>query len=95
MLTGLSTDFLGERLLSVLQTESVNCQLIVRKHAPTTLGFVQHDASGVPSYAFMAMGPLTAYSRRRMWMSIWMRQAVSIWVPIPLWPSRQRIPIWL
>lgn len=56
MLTGLSTDFLGERLLASLQSEGVNTELIVRKQAPTTLGFVQQDAAGVPSYAFYGNG---------------------------------------
>ena len=56
MLTGLSTDFLGERLLSVLEAEKVGCHLIARKDAPTTLGFVQHDAEGIPSYAFYGNG---------------------------------------
>ncbi|TXH60558.1 MAG: carbohydrate kinase, partial [Thiothrix sp.] len=56
MLTGLSTDFLGERLLASLQSEGVNTGLIVRKQAPTTLGFVQQDAAGVPSYAFYGNG---------------------------------------
>jgi len=56
MLTGLSTDFLGERLLASLQSEGVNTQLIARKQAPTTLGFVQQDAVGVPSYAFYGNG---------------------------------------
>lgn len=56
MLTGLSTDFLGERLLAVLQDEGVDTRLIARKAAPTTLGFVQHDADGIPSYAFYGNG---------------------------------------
>lgn len=56
MLTGLSTDFLGERLLASLQSEGVKTDLIARKQAPTTLGFVQQDAAGVPSYAFYGNG---------------------------------------
>lgn len=56
MLTGLSTDFLGERLLASLQSEGVKTHLIARKQAPTTLGFVQQDAAGVPSYAFYSNG---------------------------------------
>lgn len=56
MLTGLSTDFLGERLLASLQSEGVKTHLIARKDAPTTLGFVQQDAAGVPSYAFYGNG---------------------------------------
>lgn len=56
MLTGLSTDFLGERLLASLQSEGVKTHLIARKQAPTTLGFVQQDAAGVPSYAFYGNG---------------------------------------
>ena len=56
MLTGLSTDFLGERLLASLQSEGVKTHLIARKQAPTTLGFVQQDVAGVPSYAFYGNG---------------------------------------
>ncbi len=56
MLTGLSTDFLGERLLASLQSEGVKTHLIARKQAPTTLGLVQQDAAGVPSYAFYGNG---------------------------------------
>ncbi len=56
MLTGISTDFLGERLLTVLKAENVTTDLIARKDAPTTLGFVQHAADGVPSYAFYGNG---------------------------------------
>ncbi|HPE59020.1 MAG: carbohydrate kinase [Thiothrix sp.] len=56
LLTGLSTDFLGQRLLAVLEAEKVSTRLIVRKPAPTTLGFVQHGEDGVPAYAFYGEG---------------------------------------
>ncbi|HPQ94244.1 MAG: carbohydrate kinase [Thiothrix sp.] len=56
LLTGLSTDFLGQRLLAVLVAERVSTHLIARKQAPTTLGFVQHGEDGVPAYAFYGTG---------------------------------------
>ncbi|WP_020394693.1 carbohydrate kinase family protein [Thiolinea disciformis] len=56
MLTGLSSDFLGERLMAVLQSEQVATHWITRKPAPTTLGFVQHGEDGVPAYAFYGNG---------------------------------------
>lgn len=56
LLTGVSTDFLGERLMAVLQAEQVFVDLIARKSAPTTLGFIQKNAVGVPSYAFYGEG---------------------------------------
>lgn len=56
MLTGLSSDFLGDRLLAVLESEQISSQYITRKQAPTTLGFVQHGADGVPAYAFYGNG---------------------------------------
>jgi len=56
LLSGLANDFLGEHLHAVLEQEGVSTRLIARKTAPTTLSFVQHDADGVPSYAFYGNG---------------------------------------
>ncbi len=56
LLTGLSTDFFGERLDAVLRSENVSTDLLARKAAPTTLGFVQKDDQGVASYAFYNNG---------------------------------------
>nr|CAA6828046.1 MAG: Fructokinase (EC [uncultured Thiotrichaceae bacterium] len=56
LLTGLSTDFFGERLDAVLRSENVSTDFLARKAAPTTLGFVQKDDQGVPSYAFYNNG---------------------------------------
>ncbi|MEZ5478005.1 MAG: PfkB family carbohydrate kinase [Thiolinea sp.] len=56
LLTGVSTDFFGDRLQAVLEAEQVSTRYIARKHAPTTLGFVQRDANGLPSYAFLREG---------------------------------------
>jgi fructokinase len=50
---GLSTDFLGERLVAVLRREGVNTSLVLRYRAPTTLSLVGHDAAGQPAYAFL------------------------------------------
>ncbi|MBK8453048.1 MAG: carbohydrate kinase [Thiofilum sp.] len=56
LLTGLSNDFLGQRLKSVLEQEQVNTQYLIPKSAPTTLGFIEHGADGVPHYAFYGNG---------------------------------------
>lgn len=56
LLTGLSTDFLGERLATVLAAENVSDRLIVRKPAPTTLGLVSLSRDGAPAYAFYGDG---------------------------------------
>lgn len=56
LLTGVSTDFFGDRLQSVLQAENVSTDLLSRKSGPTTLGFVQKDEEGIPSYAFYGNG---------------------------------------
>lgn len=52
LLTQISSGFMGQRLMSALQTEGVNTQAVQRSDAPTTLSLVGLDAHGVPSYAF-------------------------------------------
>jgi fructokinase len=52
----LSDGFLGDRLLQALHDEAVDTACTVRVAAPTTLGLVGLDASGVPSYAFYGEG---------------------------------------
>lgn len=49
---GVSTGFLGERLMQALHDESVDTCCTVRSAAPVTLSLVGVDAQGVPSYAF-------------------------------------------
>ncbi len=56
LLTGVSTDFFGDRLKAVLEAEQVSTALLSPKSGPTTLGFVQKDAEGIPSYAFYGDG---------------------------------------
>ncbi len=56
LLTGLSTDFLGDRLAAVLAAENVSDRLVVRKSAPTTLGLVSLSRGGAPAYAFYGDG---------------------------------------
>lgn len=56
LLTGVSTDFFGDRLQAVLQAENVSTALLSRKPGPTTLGFVQKNEEGIPSYAFYGDG---------------------------------------
>ncbi|MEO7241655.1 MAG: carbohydrate kinase [Variovorax sp.] len=55
-LGAISRDFLGARLLRVLDNEGVVTEGIVRVDAPTTLGLVGLDAEGVPAYAFYGDG---------------------------------------
>jgi len=49
---GLSRGALGERLAQALREEGVHCASLARLDAPTTLGLVELDAQGVPSYSF-------------------------------------------
>lgn len=52
LLTGLSTDRLGQRLLSALEAEGVDTSLLVRLARPTTLSLVDVGSDGSPAYAF-------------------------------------------
>ena len=56
LLTGLSADFLGERLVSSLREEGVATDFLVRKSAPTTLSLVGLGADGSPQYVFYGQG---------------------------------------
>ena len=56
LLTGLSQDLFGDRLMSVLQDEQVNTQCIKHKAAPATLSFIQKDDNGAANYAFYGKG---------------------------------------
>ncbi|VTU30666.1 2-dehydro-3-deoxygluconokinase [Variovorax sp. PBL-H6] len=56
LLTGLSRDAAGERLMHTLSAEHVDTHLVVRSDAPTTLSVVSVDAAGVPHYAFYGQG---------------------------------------
>ncbi|HET9645046.1 MAG TPA: carbohydrate kinase [Burkholderiaceae bacterium] len=55
-LGGISTGFLGDRLMRALRQEGVDTRCVQRIDAPTTLGLVGLDAHGVPSYAFYGEG---------------------------------------
>lgn len=52
LLTGLSTDRLGERILDVLERERVDTSLLLRLPNPTTLSLVDVGRDGSPAYAF-------------------------------------------
>lgn len=56
LLTGISRDLLGDRLMAVLKSEKVITNLVSRKSAPTTLSFVQKNKDGVPDYVFYGEG---------------------------------------
>ena len=49
---GVSSGVLGDRLMRALAAEGVDTRCTVRLRAPTTLGLVALDASGVADYAF-------------------------------------------
>lgn len=53
---GVSSGFLGERLVAAMQAERVDTRALHVSAAPTTLGLVGLDAAGVPSYAFYGHG---------------------------------------
>jgi len=56
MLAGLSTDYLGRRLLQVLQNEGVRQDYLLDFDAPTTLAMVAVGANGSPQYSFRGEG---------------------------------------
>jgi len=56
LFTGLSTDFLGQRLAAALAADGVDGRFLLRKDAPTTLSLVGLAADGTPSYAFYGRG---------------------------------------
>ncbi len=66
---GISTGFVGDRLMRALRDEGVGTSTVLRLDAPTTLGLVGLDSQGVASYAFYGEGcadrqvPLSALSR--------------------------------
>ncbi len=53
---GVSTDFLGRRLLQVLRDEGVSEQFLVEFAAPTTLSMVAVGSDGSPQYNFRGEG---------------------------------------
>lgn len=56
LLTGLSTDLLGQRLSEVLGDEGVSTTYAIPTDRPTTLSLVGLDAAGVPAYQFYKNG---------------------------------------
>jgi len=56
LFTGLSTDFLGQRLAAALAKDGVATGFLLRKNVPTTLSLVGLAADGSPSYAFYGRG---------------------------------------
>lgn len=55
-LSKVSTDPFGRRLMSFLEAEGIDTDLIVRTSAPTTLAIVALDDKGVPTYSFYTNG---------------------------------------
>lgn len=56
LLTGISEDMLGQRLVQVLEQESVAVDYLVRSGRRTTLSLVGVDAAGHPAYVFYGLG---------------------------------------
>jgi fructokinase len=56
LLTGLSSDLLGQRLRLMLEHEGVSTAFAVRTDRPTTISLVGLDADGVPAYQFYGNG---------------------------------------
>ncbi|WP_424929031.1 carbohydrate kinase family protein [Amaricoccus tamworthensis] len=52
LLTGISTDMLGQRLETVLRSENVSTRYAISTDRPTTLSVVGVDSVGVPAYQF-------------------------------------------
>ncbi|AZE55064.1 Fructokinase [Pseudomonas synxantha] len=55
-LAGVSTDYLGRRLLQMLKDEGVSERFLVEFDAPTTLAMVAVGANGSPQYSFRGEG---------------------------------------
>jgi len=53
---GISTDYLGRRLVTVLEEEGVRDEFLVHIDAPTTLAMVAVGADGSPHYSFRGEG---------------------------------------
>lgn len=68
LLAGLSTGFLGQRLMRALQDEGVLTDCVTALDAPTTISLIGLDERGIPSYSFYGQGaadrslPLSALS---------------------------------
>lgn len=56
LLTGISTDMLGERLRLVLESEGVSTDYAIATDRPTTISLVGLDTHGVPAYQFYDAG---------------------------------------
>ncbi|WPN49834.1 MULTISPECIES: carbohydrate kinase family protein [unclassified Pseudomonas] len=56
LLAGLSTDYLGRRLLQVLQDEGVRTDYLIDFDVPSTLAMVAVGANGSPHYSFRGEG---------------------------------------
>jgi fructokinase len=56
LLTGLSTDLLGQRLAQVLAAEGVSTGYAIPTDRPTTISLVGLDTHGVPAYQFYDNG---------------------------------------
>ncbi|MGY2291706.1 carbohydrate kinase family protein [Pseudomonas sp. SDO528_S397] len=56
LFAGLSSDYLGRRLLQVLKNEGVREDFLVEFAAPTTLAMVAVGANGSPQYSFRGEG---------------------------------------
>jgi fructokinase len=53
---GVSSGYLGDRLMKAIEAEGVGTACTARLAAPTSLSLVGVDAAGVPDYAFMGEG---------------------------------------
>ena len=56
LLTGISDDLLGQRLISTLEHENVSTEFLVRSGRRTTLSLVGLDQAGHPDYVFYGLG---------------------------------------
>lgn len=56
LLTGISTDLLGQRLWQVLVNEGVKTDYLIPTDRPTTISLVGLDTAGVPAYQFYDAG---------------------------------------
>lgn len=52
LFTGLSNDFLGERLHNIMRREGVDTRFLIRMDNPTTLSMVAVSSCGMPQYSF-------------------------------------------
>ena len=94
LFAGLSTDYLGRRLLQVLQDEGVRQEFLVDFVAPTTLAMVAVGPMARRSTASVAKAARIDNCNRSTCRHSGLRYAACISARFPWWYSRLPTPYW-